>query len=101
MYTNVFVDKKENVVHLWDDTKGYKTFPYRRYAYRRAPDGEYVSLYGDKLEKVFSFDEYDPTLFESDVSPEMRVLIDQYEDSDEPSVGHRILVLDIEVSSEG
>ncbi|HQI44454.1 MAG TPA: DNA polymerase domain-containing protein [Bacteroidales bacterium] len=101
MYTNVFVDKKENVVHLWDDTKGYKTFPYRRYAYRRAPDGEYISLYGDKLEKVFSFDEYDPTLFESDVSPEMRVLIDQYEDSDEPSVGHRILVLDIEVSSEG
>jgi DNA polymerase elongation subunit (family B) len=101
MYQNVFVDKKESVVHLWDDTTGYKAFPYRRYAYRRAQGGKYKSLYGDELDMVTAFDERDPTLFEADVAPEMRVLIDKYEDSDDPSTGHKVVVIDIEVSSEG
>lgn len=101
MYQNVFVDKKESVVHLWDDQTGYKAFPYRRYAYRRAQGGKYKSLYGDELDKITAFDDRDPTLFESDVAPEMRVLIDQYENSDDPSTGHRVVVTDIEVSSEG
>ena len=101
MYQNVFVDKKENVVHLWDDVVGYKSFPYKRYAYRRMAGGKYKSLYGDELERITAFDERDPSLFESDVAPEMRVLIDNYEDSDEPSKGHKVVVIDIEVSSEG
>ncbi len=101
MYQNVFVDKKESVVHLWDDATGYKAFPYRRYAYRRAQGGQYKSLYGDELDKITAFDDRDPTLFESDVAPEMRVLIDQYENSDDPSTGHKVVVIDIEVSSEG
>jgi DNA polymerase elongation subunit (family B) len=101
MYQNVFVDKKESVVHLWDDTTGYKAFPHRRYAYRRAQGGKYKSLYGDELDMVTAFDDRDPTLFESDVAPEMRVLIDKYENSDDPSTGHKVVVIDIEVSSEG
>lgn len=101
MYQNIFVDKKEWTVHLWDDVKGYAKFPYPRYAYRRKPGGQYKSLYGDELEKISSFDERDPTLFESDVSPEMRVLLDAYENSDDPSKGHRVLVIDIETSTEG
>lgn len=101
MYQNVFIDKKEWVVYLWDDLKGMQTYPYRRYAYRRSPGGKYKSLYGDELEKVTAFDERDPSLFEADVAPEMRVLIDTYEDSDEPSKGHKVVVIDIEVSSEG
>jgi DNA polymerase elongation subunit (family B) len=32
---------------------------------------------------------------------ETRILIDAYEDSDEPSKGHRVVTIDIEVSSEG
>ena len=88
-------------MYLWDDEKGMTTFPYRRYAYRRAPGGKYKSLYGDELDKVTAFDDRDPTLFESDVAPEMRVLIDQYENSDDPSTGHKVVVIDIEVSSEG
>ena len=39
MYQNVFINKKEGTVYLWDDEKGMTTFPYRRYAYRRAPGG--------------------------------------------------------------
>ena len=101
MYQNVFVDKKESVVHLWDDATGYKAFPYRRYAYRRHQGGQYKSLYGDELDRVTAFDERDPSLFEADVAPEMRVLIDNYETSDDPSTGHKVVVIDIEVSSEG
>ena len=101
MYQNIFIDKKENVVHLWDDEKGYVTFPFRNYAYRKSPNGIYRSIYGDKLEKVYNFNPRDPSLFESDVPMETRILIDAYEDSDEPSKGHRIVTIDIEVSSEG
>ena len=101
MYQNIFVDKKENVVHLWDDEKGYVTFPFRNYAYRKSPNGIYRSIYGDKLEKIYNFNPRDPSLFESDVPTETRILIDAYEDSDEPSKGHRVVTIDIEVSSEG
>lgn len=102
MYQNIFVDKKEGLtVHLWDDEKGYATFECPRYAYRRAANGEFTSLYGDKLERVFNYDDRDTDLFESDIQPELRVLLDGYKDSDDPSTGHRILIFDIEVSSEG
>lgn len=101
MYQNIFVDKKEWIVYLWDDVKGLTKFPYPRYAYRRKPGGKFRSLYGDELEKVRSFDERDPELFESDVQPELRTLLDVYEESDDPSKGHRIVIIDIETSTEG
>jgi DNA polymerase elongation subunit (family B) len=101
MYQNIFVSKKDNIVHLWDDKKGYVTVPYRPYAYRKRQGGMYRSIYGDELEKIYKFNPKDPSLFESDVPAETRILIDAYEDSDEPSEGHRIVYLDIEVSTEG
>jgi DNA polymerase elongation subunit (family B) len=101
MYQNIFVSKKDNIIHLWDDKKGYVTVPYRPYAYRKREGGMYRSIYGDELEKVYKFNPKDPSLFESDVPAETRILIDAYEDSDEPSEGHRVVYLDIEVSTEG
>ena len=101
MYQNIFVSKKDNIIHLWDDKKGYVTVPYRPYAYRKREGGMYRSIYGDELEKVYKFSPKDPSLFESDVPAETRILIDAYEDSDEPSEGHRVVYLDIEVSTEG
>ena len=69
MYKNIFVDKKENVVHLWDDESTgnppYVKFPFRNYAYRKSPNGIYRSIYGDKLEKIYNFNPRDPSLFES------------------------------------
>lgn len=101
MYQNIFIDKKNQEVYLWDDEKGLAKFPYPRYAYRRSPAGKYKSLYGDILDKVKDYDESDPDLFESDVQPELRILIDAYEDSDDPSHGHKVVVIDIEVNSDG
>jgi len=101
MYQNIYIDKKNDDVHLWDDDKGYIKFKLPKYAYRKKSGGRYRSVYGDELEKVTNFSRNDPSIFEGDVSPETRVLIDAYEGSDEPSKGHRTIFFDIEVSTEG
>ena len=97
MYQNIFYDAKKQSVHIWDDESGYYTIPYKRYAYVRDRAGTHISLYGDKLRKVFKFDAETPNLFESDVPPETRVLVDQYMDSEELSINHNIMMIDIEV----
>lgn len=101
MYKNIFIDRKQNLVHLWDDEKGHLQFPFRNYAFRKSASGTFSSIYGDKLEKIYNFNPRDPSLFESDVPLETRILIDAYEDSDEQSKGHVIATIDIEVSTEG
>jgi DNA polymerase elongation subunit (family B) len=88
---------KTRKVHIWDDEKGYYVIPYKKYAYVKDRNGSHVSLYGDKLRKVFKFDAETPNLFESDVPPETRVLVDQYTDSEELSINHNIMMIDIEV----
>jgi len=102
MYQNIHISRKNNkfIVHLWDDKSGYQTFDYKSYAYMKTPTGTYRSLYGDKLKKVNYWTEEDVKdgiMFESDIPIDTKVLVDQYPDSEEPSVGHRELIIDIEV----
>ena len=97
MYQNIYFDIKKQQSHIWDDEKGYFVLPYKRYAYVKDRAGTHVSLYGDKLRKVYKFQPDTPNLFESDVPPETRVLVDQYGDSEEMSVNHNIMIIDIEV----
>lgn len=99
-YQNIYYQRERNLIHLWDDVQGYRTFPYTRYAYEKSEKGEYQSIYGDRLTKVYSFKKDDPTLFESDVAETTRVLVDTYSDIDDPSNGHVILTYDIEVEME-
>ena len=96
MYQNIYYQREKNLIHLWDDVQGYKSFPYTRYAYERANRGEYESIYGDRLTKIYKFQKDDPTLFESDVPETTRALVDMYSDSDDPSTGHVVLTYDIE-----
>lgn len=102
-YKNIYVDKKKEIVHVWDDVKGKAVFPLStfQYAYKKKKGGAYKSIYGDSLEKIKSTNAYDSSLFESDVPIETRVLIDLYEDSDDPSIGHNVVTFDIETSVEG
>jgi DNA polymerase elongation subunit (family B) len=71
-------------------------YPYTRYAYERAERGEFKSIYGDKLTKIYKFKGDDPNLFESDVPETTRALVDMYSESDDVSDGHVILTYDIE-----
>ena len=96
MYQSIFYDNRKNKIHLWDDHKGYLTFPYKKYAYVKSAGGTYVSLHGDRLQKVYKI-EKDGNYFESDVMPEIRTLVDMYTESEEVSEGHKLLILDIEV----
>ena len=103
MYQNIYIEKPKQgkpLVHIWDDKQGYQKFQFTPYAYQKSQTGQHRSLYGDKLKKVKFWTGEDlqkGDIFESDVPLETRVLIDQYADSNEPSVGHRELFFDIEV----
>ncbi len=97
MYQNIFFERNRNLIHLWDDTLGYRTFPYKKYAYIKDPNGEYQSMHGDRLSKVYKWEkDSGEELFESDVPETTRVLVDLYSD-DTPSKGHIVLTFDIEV----
>jgi DNA polymerase elongation subunit (family B) len=97
MYQNIYYERQKNLIHLWDDTNGYQTFPYRKYAYVKDQHGEHRSMYGDKLRKISKWEKDEsPDLFESDVPETTRVLVDIY-DSDIPSAGNRTMTFDIEV----
>src|SRR5210317_139447 len=100
MYQNAYYQREKNLVRIWDDKKGYFNFPYTRYAYEKADRGEFTTLYGDKVTKIYKFTKDDPNLFESDVPETTRVLVDTYTDSDIPSEGHVILTYDIECEME-
>ena len=97
MYQNVYYQREKNLVHLWDDKQGYRSFPYTRYAYEKADRGEAVSLFGDRLTKIYKYSKDDPDLFESDVPETTRVLVDTYTDSDDPSEGHVSLLMILSV----
>ena len=100
MYKNCYYQREKNLVHIWDDKQGYRAFPYTRYAYEKAVNGPFTTLYGDKVSKIYKFKKDDPDLFESDVPETTRVLVDTYTDSDLPSEGHVILTYDIECEME-
>ena len=100
MYQNIYYQREKNLIHLWDDTRGYTSFPYTRYAYEPAERGEFRSIYGDKLTKIYKFSKDDPNLFESDVPETTRALVDLYSDSDDVSEGHVVLTYDIECEME-
>jgi len=97
LYQNVYYESRKNRVHIWDDRNGHIVVPYKRYAYVKDSYGTHVSLYGDKLKKLYSWKKGTSGLYESDINPETRTLIDTYTDSEEPSVGHVIMIIDIEV----
>ena len=96
MYQNIYYQRERNLIHLWDDQRGYMAYPYTRYAYEPAERGEFKSIYGDNLTKIYKFKGDDPNLFESDVPETTRALVDMYAESDDVSNGHVILTYDIE-----
>jgi len=97
MYKNIFYERTKNLIHLWDDESGYQTMPYRKYAYKKDPHGQFSSMYGNKLTRISKWEKDEAEdLFESDVPETTRVLVDIYK-SDIPSKNHTVLTFDIEV----
>ena len=104
MYQNIYVEDGEGrgTVHLWDDQNGYTTLPFSQFNYAYKPDnnGSVVSMTGVRVSKTKYYKFDDPTMFESDIPRETRVLTDLYLQDDIPSTGHKVVFFDIEVSME-
>jgi DNA polymerase elongation subunit (family B) len=96
MYTNIGYDKKNNIMHVWDDELGHQKFPFQPYAYLPDSEGDCQSLDGVRLTQVAGNHKDNPKAYESDINEEIRTLIDLYYESDTPSKGHRELFFDIE-----
>lgn len=104
MYKNITFDKFNNKIHLWDDIEGYSNFEYKPFAYIVDPNGEYVTIDGHKVKKVHQWSESAEDIglvYEHDVSPIMKTLIEKYWETDDISQGIVVMPLDIEVAKEG
>lgn len=107
MYLNIFCESEEDsfnkYIHIWDDVRGYSKHKYSRYGYMLNEKGSYTTIYGQKCTLVKRWskeDEEDGLIFESDVNPETRYLIDTYTHNDMPSDKHVVMFLDIEVDTD-
>lgn len=100
MYQNIYYQKSSQTIHLWDDVDGYSQVEFEPYAYVPDSKGDCMAMNGLKVKKVkkwSSIAEKQGLVYEHDVRPEIRFLIDKYTDSDDSSEGHRTLFLDIEI----
>lgn len=102
MYKACFYDKSTRICHVWDDKLGHREIEYEKYAYTYG-NGPYLSMFGDSLAKITG-DEiqhyHNSQLFEADVNPETRTIIDNYLDEDTVPEGFTIINFDIEVETE-
>jgi DNA polymerase elongation subunit (family B) len=96
MYQNIAYDKRNNIMHVFDDELGHQKFNFQPYAYLPDANGDFRSLDGTTLTRVAGNHKDNPKAYESDLNEEVRTLIDLYYESDEPSKGHRDFFFDIE-----
>jgi DNA polymerase elongation subunit (family B) len=104
VYQNIFIEDGEgrSTVHLWDDQNGYTALPFSQFDYCYKPDrnGSKLSMTGVRVSKTRGYYKDHPEYFETDIPRETRVLTDLYLHEDNPSVGHKVIFFDIEVSME-
>lgn len=104
MYQSAYHDRSTDIIHIWDDEKGKIQVPYQKYAYQVDSKGEFITMDDVKVKKVTSWNkeaEKQNLVYEYDVNPLMRTLIDLYWESDDVSTNHRIMFFDIEVAKDG
>jgi len=103
MYQNIYlkqINYNHYNVHLWDDEKGHQVFEWRKTAFVPDPYGDYKSLDGTPCKKTTYFHDV-PVKYESDVSPDTKLLVELYGETDEPAKWQNRFYFDIEVSMEG
>jgi len=116
MYSSVYFQKSNSTIHWWEyDNEGEKRH-YKEaaplYFYMQHPEGEYTSIYGDKLRKV-EFDtigkfidtkkmykDAGRKLFESDISQNNRFILDHWAGQELIPPKFDVHFIDIEVHSE-
>ena len=65
MYQAIHYERRKNKIHIWDDKSGHLVVPYKKYAYIKNSSGQHFTLDGDKVKKIYKWEEGTPGLFES------------------------------------
>lgn len=107
MYKAIYYDQLKNKIHLWGDGKhddaGYNIFDYQKCAYMPDENGEHISIDGTRCRMVETWTPEAVKMglvYEHDVPPTTRFIIDKYGHTDELSTGNKVLYIDIEVAKE-
>lgn len=115
MYSSVYFNRSKSTIHVWeyiDGVKTHNTFDAPMYFYRADKNGEFTSIYGEKLrkvecstyteytEKIESLQKMNIKLYESDVPIDSKFIIDHYVGQELQPPKFNIHFLDIEVHSE-
>ncbi len=88
--------------YLRDDKRGWLSFKYYPTVYKKDPDGEFKTLFGEPCSPVTGrYDWKDPSLLEKDIQRELAVLRDYYYKEDSPPSSHNTVYLDIEIEMLG
>ena len=98
MYQAIYYDGKERKYHLRDDKLGWNTFEYQPTFYKPDPQGQYLTLFGDKVSPTKT---YSGDCYETDVDKATRVLVDLYSESDDVPEYHNTVFFDIECEIAG
>lgn len=94
MYQQIYYDRKTNQIHLWDDKDGYSSENYVNYGFIEDSNGEYKTMDGKSVSKTFNVK--GSNVYEKDVSPTTRTLIDRYLNDDAVSNNIKKIIIDIE-----
>lgn len=107
MYTNCYYHYPTNKIFIFDKEfeDGYLEQEYKKYCWKETNDPtDHKTIFGKGVKRSVvtqnAINNLNGNYYETDVSPELRVLIDRYYDKDEIPE-NRIMILDIEVSSVG
>jgi DNA polymerase elongation subunit (family B) len=98
MYQSIYYDSRERKYHLRDDKLGWNTFEYQPTFYKPDSQGQYLTLFGDKVSPTKT---YSGDCYETDVDKHTRVLVDLYSESDDTPEFHNTVFFDIECEIAG
>ena len=98
MYQSICYDSREKKYHLRDDKLGWNSFEYQPTFYKPDPQGQYLTLFGDKVSPTKT---YSDSCYETDVDKHTRVLVDLYSESDDTPEYHNTVFFDIECEIAG
>lgn len=104
MYKSIYFDRRSEIIHLWDDETGYEKIQFQKYAYLVDKDGPFLTMDGIRVKRVDNWPkqaEERGLVYEHDVNPTTRFLVDRYYESEEIASGHVLMYFDIEVAKEG
>lgn len=116
-YKNVYYERKNSLIHIWDDDFGYKQVPFEEFLYIYPKNGKYVNntditqldediikkdLYGNtvvQMDKDLYYKYFrDHKVLENDVDPKIRYLIENYYKTNEIPKVYSVLGFDIETA---